>query len=135
MLNEAAKKWVAALKYGGYKQGTANLHVAIKDGPDKFCCLGIACKLYVEEHGEGSLKVVTDKFSEEVGYGIVTYEGDEQCMPPKVMAWLGLRDELGGYGDKSDEASRLAALNDKSQPFMDIARVIESEPEGLFVKE
>ena len=132
-MNEAAKKWVAALKYGGYTQGMANLHIAVKDGPDRFCCLGIACKLYVEEHGEGSLKEATDKFSEEVGYGVVTYEGDEQCLSKKVMKWLGLKNDIGSYGEENGEAS-LAGLNDKSQPFMDIARVIESEPKGLFVE-
>ena len=36
------KQWIAALRSGAYEQGTEWLE---KDG--KFCCLGVACNLFI----------------------------------------------------------------------------------------
>ena len=41
-MNENAKKWVAALRSGEYKQGQYNL----RSDQDHFYCLGVACDLY-----------------------------------------------------------------------------------------
>ena len=41
MLNDNAKKWVAALRSGKYEQAKGWL----REG-DKFCCLGVACDLF-----------------------------------------------------------------------------------------
>ena len=132
-MNEAAKKWVAALKYGGYKQVQAYLHHKDSGGNESFCCLGVACKLYIEEHGEGSIRTTYDDAVED---GIVAYEGDEQSLPSKVQKWLGLSTEMGDYdvdGERPHD-NNLAGLNDAGKSFMDIGSVIESEPKGLFVE-
>ena len=131
-MNEAATTWVIALKYGGYSQGTGSLHEAIKDGPDLFCCLGVACKLFIEEHGEESL-LVEDAYEKD----FTAYEGSDVELPKQVMDWLGIADYLGGYGERDEDGDYphgLASLNDKKQSFMDIGRVIESEPKGLFIE-
>jgi hypothetical protein len=45
MLNENAKKWVAALRSGRFDQGRGRLCI---DG--KHCCLGVAYRVYAEEN-------------------------------------------------------------------------------------
>lgn len=48
---EFKKKWVEALRSGDYIQGQSQLHYSdFKDGDeidtiDKYCCLGVACKV------------------------------------------------------------------------------------------
>lgn len=38
-------KWVKALLSGRYKQGVAALHKVQAGQADRFCCLGVACKV------------------------------------------------------------------------------------------
>ena len=46
-----------------------------------------------------------------------------------VREWLGLREDAGNHGNIS-----LASENDSGESFIDIADIIESEPEGLFIQ-
>jgi hypothetical protein len=120
MLNENAKKWVEKLRSGELEQG---LHALHDDG--KFCCLGVACELAVEE---GLPLVVKEKINLD-GTTYVEYDGHSGVLPEKVVEWLGLRTEEGGYC----LAESLTFLNDSGATFNQIADLIESEPEGLFV--
>lgn len=111
MLNENAKKWVAALRSGQYKQCKNRLAHA-----GRFCCLGVAC----------DISSVPRKVW-----------GKEATLPWKVVNWLGLNDEQGGYITQLSTTglshSCLSGLNDwDGKTFAEIADVIESEPEGLF---
>jgi hypothetical protein len=125
MLNENAKKWVAALRSGEYRQAQQVLRKE-----NKFCCLGVACDLYGKEHGIEWKKV-----------GDAYYFLDEKMVLPKsVKEWLGTLTSGTFFEDKSvPEKDRyrhtqLSSKNDRDSSFAEIADIIESEPEGLFVK-
>ena len=61
MLNENAKKWVAALRSGKFKQGKFALRkrtfrdgLYLRDGESphyvtEHCCLGVACEIFKDE--------------------------------------------------------------------------------------
>jgi hypothetical protein len=53
-------------------------------------------------------------------------------LPPLVQVWLALTSESGDFGSYYES---LTELNDNGKTFDEIASVIESEPDGLFVKE
>ena len=112
MLTEPQKKWVAALRSGEFKQGKH----ALQDG-DCYCCLGVACVVYereVEKLPNGIRGLILD---------------DER---EAVREWLGLECDAGQY---SKAAPALTEHNDGGMTFAEIADLIESEPEGLFVKQ
>jgi hypothetical protein len=107
MMNENAKAWVAALRSGEYLQ----IKNALTDDGG-YCCLGIAC-------------VVADKAGVPAAWRNISYLSDS------VRRWLGLEDEIASYGD----GQSLANDNDfRNKTFAEIADIIESEPEGLFVE-
>lgn len=123
MLNENAKKWVAALRSGEYKQTTEVLYNKTEDA---YCCLGVACMVYEQETGN----MLTKDLEVEQGF-------DESLRAfPEVQEWLGLNGEEG-YFNQIERGKRyaktLTTLNDsEGYSFEDIADVIESEPDGLF---
>lgn len=119
-LNKNAKKWVKALRSRKYKQTTQILY---QDG--KFCCLGVACDLAVK----------AGVISEPEKQGMYrVYDGQENVLPKRVQKWLGLSTTTGSFTYKGEDAD-LTTLNDEERmTFGQIARVIESEPEGLFTK-
>ncbi len=118
MLNKNAKKWVKALKSGKYTQTTDSLMDSTG-----FCCLGVACDLYSKEHPRSTW---------ENGH----FMGQAFTLPMVVQRWLGLSTEDGSTTDAS-----LVDYNDgntsgdiRRHSFKEIAKIIESEPEGLFGK-
>lgn len=118
-MNANAEKWVEALESGDYKQGMGYLR-----HDDSFCCLGVACDLYVQEH-PGELEVsVYDGYVSYYSYG-----AEVAILPTQVQDWIGLRNRRGAYGGK-----QLTADNDRRVAFADIAAAIRSEPEGLFAE-
>jgi hypothetical protein len=130
MLNENAKKWIAALRSGKYKQGKHVL--SAQNGKD--CCLGVACKLYLQEHPEMEVaERVISLVELKRPIPCISYGGETEVLPVAVQNWLGLKNGDGGYGPCETEA--LAGLNDEGKSFTRIADIIESEPENLFVKE
>lgn len=125
-MNENAKKWVAALRSGDYEQETIGLMrqayqpgygSKTKNGPDKFCCLGVLCDISGLAKWKGIGESATP-----------TYMGDLFHLPKAVMEWAGLRDDCGAFG----EERALSGINDAGIGFSEIADIIESEPEGLF---
>lgn len=133
MLNENAKAWVAALRSGQYEQGRSFLRKN-----DKHCCLGVACELAIEAG-----LPITRTVDSEGRHAYIDPDdnfrpsGHDQTLPPLVKDWLGLRGAEGEYEkpnapDMFGRYSTLSHLNDSGQTFVQIADVIESEPEGLF---
>lgn len=118
-MNDNAKKWVAALRSGEYKQGTGQLAGLYKGGY-KYCCLGVLCEVYQKEVGG---LIVEEKYRKK------SYSGYALVLPPIVQEWVGLRTEEGNFHD----GETLSFENDNGQTFEEIASLIESEPEGLFV--
>jgi hypothetical protein len=102
-LNAVAKKWVAALRSGKYQQGKCFL----KTDDGKFCCLGVLAEL-----------------AKEVG---LSNDGDK-FLDGSVVIWSGLHGSSGSYAN----GESLAFDNDRGKTFLEIADIIESEPEGLF---
>lgn len=113
-MNDNAKKWVAALRSGDYKQGQNYLCQG-----DCYCCLGVACELFIKEGGELN-KIQKNNYYQ--------YGGKDGHLPEIVRDWLGLTFPQASWGNNS-----LLLLNDNEElDFNQIADVIESEPEGLF---
>lgn len=127
-MNENAKKWVAALRSGEFEQGRFRLQIA----GEKYCCLGVACELYRRETGEGQWKQYNDYRHGECKMFSVPKE--DECiagLPHIVKDWLSLSSKTG----TTDFNGSLTNKNDFGSTFDDLASLIESEPEGLFVKE
>lgn len=113
MLNENAKKWVAALRSGKYEQCEKKLTF---DGG--FCCLGVACMVASE-----SGVLLPD-----------TWDSEASLLSlPSVKGWLGLDCEFGSYVTEEGYRGELTDDNDSGKTFAQIADIIESEPKGLFV--
>lgn len=126
MLNENAKKWVAALRSGDYKQGKFVLH---NETEDKFCCLGVACEIYLKEGNRLEI------FRMQAPGGIIAtvYQDKLGELPSKVRKWLGLNTSDGLY-EQANRAKQLTVRNDGGYTFEQIADIIESEPSGLFTE-
>lgn len=110
---ENRKKWVSALRSGNYQQGTE----ALRNG-DEYCCLGVACDI------SGLGKWANSEYI--VVQGRETYSHFTH-LPSSVKEWLGLLSANGAY--RSDFS--LIMRNDDGDTFLEIADIIESEPEDL----
>lgn len=115
-MNKNAKKWVEALRSGKYEQGKMALR-----HENRFCCLGVACEVFIENGG--AIKIAIDPD------GDATYAGLACRLPKEVSDWIGIKSPLGRFEEKAS----LSSLNDNGSTFFEIADIIESEPKGLFV--
>ena len=127
MLNQNAKKWLEALRSGKYQQTKSALCDVGNGEPDRFCCFGVACDLYFQEHPELKSEIYDDRF-----YPRRKFLGELEVLPHQVQAWLGLRTSTGDYG--SDYVGALTEDNDEGKTFEEIATIIESEPARLFAE-
>ena len=129
-LNENAQAWVEALRSGKYKQGKG----VLANDNGEFCCLGVACELALEA-GIIDQKILETPDYSNVGpryrYG-TREEASVFTLPSPVSFWLGLATHDGRF-QMGSKRSTLADENDRGQTFDQIAALIESEPEGLFV--
>jgi hypothetical protein len=122
------REWIDALKSGRYSQTKQYLY-----DEKGYCCLGVGCDLFVQEHpararwdGEdGVREIVVDP--EDGGY----LETESAELPQSVMHWLGLR----GYNGEAESGSSLATLNDTGLTFIEIAKLLEDEQENFFTQE
>lgn len=113
-LNENAKKWVAALRSGEYTQAKRQLRTETG-----MCCLGVACDLYSKETGEQ--------------WDGHKFLGEDDTLPLQVKEWVGLTGPEGVFLGDSNMPTALSTKNDIGATFAEIADIIESQPEGLFV--
>jgi hypothetical protein len=125
---EAREIWIKALRSGVFKQGQSYLSRKTSSGDVLNCCLGVACELYLIHEPDGGLEKSIDENG--IDGTFITYDLMPGSLPDKVKNWLGLADRAGVY-NQGDCA--LTADNDDGKSFEDIADIIESEPEGLFV--
>jgi hypothetical protein len=103
MNKEIKKRWVKALESGDYKQGKSAL---VSNG--KFCCLGVLCTLYLEDHKDQNWKTLTPMGLD-----------DDQDLPNCVREWAELdRDPL--LGTKGAEV----IVPDSSKPFLRTCSVV-----------
>ena len=115
---ENRKKWIAALRSGKYTQGVFKLQE-----DNRFCCLGVSCKV-AEEHGI-ELAYDTDENNE------IVLLGDDLSEQEDVMGWLGFKN-YHGYRYGHGKTGSIIYLNDgsnnhKIEPhsFAEIADIIE----------
>lgn len=132
-MNDNAKKWVEALRSGRFKQGKFRLTTILSNGAEFDCCLGVACKVFVEEN-PGLLKVEkhTVGFEDHETISHLEYNGDKFSLPLLVKNWLGMTTGCGQYGD---DGYSLSTRNDGDYTFEQIAALIEAKQDDLFVKE
>ena len=122
------RELVAALRSGDYKQGCG----ALLSIDTKFCCLGVACDI------SGVGRWQSQKPSPENGWDNTPkflYFKDYAVMPEEVMEYYGFTTSLGLFTEPGTRHSTtLACLNDEDKlSFDEIANIIESEPEGMFI--
>lgn len=131
-LNKNAQKLVNALESGNYSQCVGSLCKKEKGKRIRYCCLGVACKLYKNEHPD--FKVVKrDSFNPNLQYILFGSEHEMNAMPEEVMNWYGFSSQMGNFTYKNGDYFSLALLNDtKNKNFKQIAKVIRSKPKGLF---
>ena len=136
MINDNAKKWLRALRSGSYTQGAGGLHSIDQEGNSTFCCLGVACNLYLLEVGD-----LTTRNAMVRGNDIqtpVAYGDEYSYLPRQVAEWRGLWSYDGTFRDPENillpEERSLADLNDNGTSFADIAAVIEHRESSLFRK-
>jgi hypothetical protein len=114
-MNENAKKWVEALRSGKYEQASN----ALRSG-NAYCCLGVACEISGIGEWDSDDRVSYAAYLEETGK-----------LPARVMDWLGIRDDVGGYNNGDN---CLTDDNDNGRSFTQIANIIEKYQDELFVR-
>lgn len=118
-MNQNSKLWVEALRSGEYRQ-CQNL---LSDGTG-FCCLGVLCEVAIASGVE------VEKID---AAGGIAYGGEVEALPRAVQDWAGLLHSAGNFGEGDRQ---LTVWNDRlGKTFLEIADIIESEPEGLFLPE
>ncbi len=116
-LNKNATKWVKALRSGKYRKAIGQL----KKGRG-FCCLGVACDLYLKEKGKKWERNFLGKW---------TADGDASQLTKKIKNWLGLATTYGGY----KAGSSIVIDNDSNKKRLkEMATIIEGKPIGLFAR-
>ena len=158
MHEHIAKEWIARLRSGGYAQGASALcEVGLNGKPDKFCCLGILCEMFLD-YNEGFpldeaniINITTDVVDEDdcpvdgihppppnTRMRMVRVYGNRIDFPPDcVREWAGFHNnDLNGsfaYIDQNGKLvhSSLVYMNDVGKSFGDIANAIEQNWEVL----
>ena len=114
MDKEKKKRWVEALRSGGYRQGKSRL---CKD--DSYCCLGVACDLFVDDYWvESGLKAGEYYIGERT---VTKYPFWRECMSSQMPR----AKDLKAIGLTKEQAEDLASRNDAGDSFKEIADHIE----------
>jgi hypothetical protein len=132
-MNEHAKKWVAELRSGKWKQSQKVLTEL--DGTGNLvgcCCLGVACELFNQENPD-ILRIAEDVPDNGSYTPRRTYDDQSGLPPRRVMNWLGLKDRNGTFGPNGEKS--LTGENDAGGSFELIADLIEQHEEELFFNE
>lgn len=97
---ENLRKVVAALRSGNYQQGNGALEYKDENGVTRNCCLGVACRVALDNGVELTVVYRTNELLEgdENTYQKIGFRGgsswhETNFMPPNVVKWLGLNHE------------------------------------------
>jgi len=87
---ERVKLLVDALNSDEFKQGQNRLEVVLNDGEVRNCCLGIACRVAMQN----GLELATETLESVHGSGfgvtsVTSFEGEINSLPKKVVNWYG----------------------------------------------
>lgn len=116
---EARKHWAAVLRTDRFKQGFGGLEYIDNAGITRNCCLGVACRLYIEDGGTLTVKQLQNQTIFESSCGI---------LPEKVMSYLGLNRTACGRLKtlRNHNPLYLTDLNDEGKTFSEIADIIDN---------
>lgn len=138
---EHRRAWIKALRSGDYKQTKHTLMVNIDDSGVGFCCLGVACDVYLKS-GDAPKKAqwkgtsfvdgtrYKSLFNDSFDNKFIVRSVDVD-LPPSVIDWLGLSSEDGHFTEKGNRTSLVDKNDGSGWSFKKIASLIEKEPEGL----
>ena len=117
MFPEKRDMLVEALESEKYEKGKSYLR-----NNDEFCCLGIACDLYMKETGKG--KWVESSINPNI-YAFRTETDEENTiLPTEVAEWLGtMSNECywnPEYLENEHTSHSLAELNDNNETFKEV---------------
>ncbi len=123
MNKDVIRKWIKALRGGGYKQCFGKLHI-----DDRFCVLGVLCDIHSKEEGEEWKR---DKFYSDIRKSdIYRYRANLDILPRVVEHWANV--DMGGAllnqavdQDGTDFVQSLTGLNDLGIGFEALADIIE----------
>ena len=131
---EVKQKWIDALRSGKYEQGSGKLR-----GANGYCCLGVLCDLYAQEHdtqwefrGYGEHGDETNPQPMDYWY----FEDRSEYLPESVMDWAGLKTpnpnvridvEVNVDEDNWYYQDEFANVNDSGYSFNQIAEVIQQQ--------
>lgn len=124
-MNERVKKiWLEALRSGEYKKGVG----CLRDNQDRFCCLGVLCDLYANEHPDEG----TWEDSGEITFRAFHVDGrySTQVLPGSVVSWAGLEDYNPGISPINVNGKQercIAGLNDCCDTFDEVIQIIEDQ--------
>lgn len=131
MNSQVKQQWVAALRSGKYSQDTGALR-----STQGYCCLGVLCDLYAQEHNE---QWDVHRYNSNLGesYDIpeneVTkidlsdefhFDGELEALSNTVKLWAGLNDP-SPHVHIDNDVVELIYLNDNGVSFNEIADLIE----------
>lgn len=118
---EPVQLLIDALRGGDYTQGCGALR-----NHGCHCVMGVAADIWHKTTGEGEW---TPSFYDRI-------EGTSTCLPEAARDWFGFRTVFGDYGPRDEDGYSRDSLicdNDGGKTFAQLADIIESKPEGLFV--
>lgn len=116
MNKDIKAKWLRALRSGRYRQ-TKN---RLTDGKG-FCCLGVLCNLHALETGS----TWQQREGGPIWYGGAEgFGGSCQALPRGVRQWAGLIESNPTIPRQRDGCESLAEVNDCSDDFKRVARLI-----------
>lgn len=132
-LTPEQEQWLTALESGEYKQGEQEL----RSKDDCFCCLGVACELFIPN----TRKTTTRGRTMEGEPNVVNFYGEEEnaaSAPREIKKLLHLQNRYGATKGKHVLAGSvhdsLVSMNDNGATFKEIAAFIRANPEKVFVR-
>jgi len=120
---ENTKKWVEALRTGGYAQAQGYL---LDSNTAGYCCLGVACDLFLREQGIQKERYEPDYW---VSRWFSLDSELDNILPHEVAEWLGLSNSTDGDSNENPLVGGrpLSGINDQGGSFEQIADLIEAE--------
>jgi len=122
MKKEIKDRWVTALRSGEYQQTKEFLATC-----DGFCCLGVLCDLYINEHDHPSSTRYRIWKNECEFRDTLLGVHENMVLPKEVREWSGLSSSDGAINN----VECLTQMNDRGMTFSEIADVIDDKWEEL----
>lgn len=116
-MNKNAKKWLAALRSGRFKQIKNNLCARKGQKSLGYCCLGVACEIFRKENPDILIRNRDLVYEFDDG-------NEDTFLPSPVRKWLGLGTE-GGDPLNQDLPSCVSMNDDDGFSFREIADRLE----------